>query len=416
MDLLVVCLFLCFFAAQLLIEISLNLINLRYGRRFQDQVPLALEGQVDKEIVVRSLSYTQARGRLDIVNTLYDATIVLALLFSGILPAIEGTLISNRVDGAYLFVIFLVAFSLITALLHLPFSLYGTFVLEQRYGFNRTTFALWIKDLFKSLLISTLIGIPLLYSAYGFFSFFGSGWWFWLFLFLLVIQIGMVWLFPIVIAPLFNKFEPLPAGPLRERLEKLAKESKFNTRGLYVMDASRRSGHSNAYFSGFFRPRIVLFDTLIQKMNIDETSAVLAHEIGHYRARHVYKRLVFSVVVQLLTLWLLSKLVAWPPLFSAFGFSHPSFYAALALVSLCGGAFTFFFAPISSLVSRRHEYQADKFAIQVTDQPEAMKSALIKLNQENLSNLYPHPWYSAWNYSHPTLLERLSAIDEVSTP
>jgi STE24 endopeptidase len=190
----------------------------------------------------------------------------------------------------------------------------------------------------------------------------------------------------------------------------MARGAGFATRGLYVMDASRRSGHSNAYFTGFFRPRIVLFDTLVEQMTVDETAAVLAHEIGHYQARHVHRRLALGLAVQLASLWVLSVLVRWPPLFAAFGFAAPTLEAAVALASLCGGAFTFFLAPLSSLVSRRHEYEADRRSVAIARAPQALRSALVKLNGENLSNLHPHPWYSAWHYSHPTLLERLAAL------
>jgi STE24 endopeptidase len=221
----------------------------------------------------------------------------------------------------------------------------------------------------------------------------------------------MVWLYPTLIAPLFNKFAPLPEGPLRERLEALATAARFRTRGLFVMDASKRSGHSNAYFTGFFRPRIVLFDTLVREMSVDEAAAVLAHEIGHYRAHHVHKGLALGLAVQLATLWILSLLVAWPPLFAAFGFGQPSLHAALALASIGGGAFTFFFAPLQSWVSRKHEYEADRFSVDLARAPAALRSALVKLNGQNLSNLHPHPWYSAWYYSHPTLLERVGAIE-----
>ena len=214
--------------------------------------------------------------------------------------------------------------------------------------------------------------------------------------------------------PLFNKFSPLPEGDLRSRLEALARDAGFENRGLFAMDASRRSGHSNAYFTGIFRPRIVLFDTLVERMSVDEAAAVLAHEIGHYKARHVHKRLALGLVGSLLALWVLSLLAAWPALFEAFGFDGPSFHAALALFGLGGGAFTFFLAPLSSWFSRRDEYESDRYSVRIARAPEALKSALVKLNGENLANLYPHPWYSRWHYSHPTLLDRLAAIDALA--
>jgi len=407
----VVAAFLGLFLAQLAVEGGLALLNLRHAARAGAVVPPALLERVDEATARRSRDYTLARGRLGLLHLGYGALVTLVLLFSGLLPALDAALARRGLTGAHHFVAFLVALSVLGGLAELPFALYGTFVLEQRFGFNRTTLPLWLKDRLKGLALGAAIGLPLLYAVHGFFALTGRTWWLWLFAFMTAVQIGMVWLYPSLIAPLFNRFEPLPEGPLRQRLEGMAREAGFATRGLYLMDASRRSGHSNAYFTGFFRPRIVLFDTLVQQMTVDETAAVLAHEIGHYQARHVHQRLLVGLAGQLAVLWVLSLLVRWPPLFAAFGFPAPSLHAALALASLGGGAFTFWLAPLSSWVSRRHEYQADRHAVDVARAPAALRSALVKLNGQNLSNLHPHPWYSAWNYSHPTLLERLSAIE-----
>jgi len=407
----VLAVFLAFFAAQLLVESGLALANLRHVERAGDAVPPPLAGLLDTEAARRSRVYTVARGRFGLVQAAWGAAVTLGLLFSGVLPGLDAWLAARGLAGAHRFVAFLAALAVATALLDLPFSLYGTFSLEQRFGFNRTTPALWLKDRAKGILLAAALGIPLLYATWGFFALTGRAWWLWLFAFLAAVQIALVWLYPTVIAPLFNRFTPLPDGALRERLEAMARAAGFATRGLYVMDASRRSGHSNAYFTGFFRPRIVLFDTLVEQMTVDETAAVLAHEIGHYQARHVHRRLALGLAVQLASLWVLSLLVRWPPLFAAFGFPAPTLEAAVALASLCGGAFTFFLAPLSSLVSRRHEYEADRRSVAIARAPAALRSALVKLNRENLSNLHPHPWYSAWHYSHPTLLERLAALD-----
>jgi STE24 endopeptidase len=398
------------------VETALLALNLGHVARAGDAVPPALAGCVDAETARRTRAYTLAKGRFALAQGLLDAGVTLALLFSGLLPALDAALARHGLAGAHRAVAFLVALSAIASLAGLPFALYGTFVLEARFGFNRTTFALWVKDRVKGLLLSALLGLPLLYAMYGFFSLAGRAWWLWLFAFLTAFQVALVWLYPTFIAPLFNRFAPLPDGPLRARLEALARDARFRTRGLFVMDASKRSGHSNAYFTGFFRPRIVLFDTLVAEMSVDEAASVLAHEIGHYRARHVHQQLAVGLVTLLASLFVLSLLVAWPPLFHAFGFAAPSFHAALALASLCGGAFTFFLAPLESWVSRRHEYEADRFSVAIARAPEALRSALVKLNGQNLSNLHPHPWYSAWNYSHPTLVERLAAIPAEAPP
>jgi len=413
---LVVGTFLAFFLAQVAVETALAALDVRQARRAGDAVPAALTGLVDAATARRSHHYALARGRFGIVHGLWGAAVVLALLFSGLLPAIDGALRGLGLAGAHRFAAFLVALSAVSSLAHLPFSLWSTFVLEQRFGFNRATLALWLKDRVKGLLVGAALGLPLLYAAYGLFALAGAGWWLWLFALLAAWQIAMTWLVPAVIAPLFNRYSPLPDGPLRARLEALARDAGFHTRGLYVVDASRRSGHSNAYFAGFFRPRIVLFDTLLQEMSVDETAAVLAHEIGHYRAYHVHRRLAVGLAAQLLALFVLSRLLAWPPLFHAFGFEGPSLHAALALTALGGGAFTFFLAPLESWWSRRQEYEADRYSVRIARAPEALRAALVKLNGQNLANLHPHPWYSAWNDSHPPLAERLAAIEGPAPP
>jgi STE24 endopeptidase len=293
----------------------------------------------------------------------------------------------------------------------LPFAAWHTFVLEERFGFNRTTPRLWVVDRLKALGVELALGVPLLYATYAFMRFAGPRWWIWLFAFLLAVQLVMLWLYPTFIAPLFNRFAPLPDGALRERLIALAQDAGFAHRGLFVMDASRRSGHSNAYFTGLFRPRIVLFDTLVDQMSVDEAASVLAHEIGHFRARHVHRRLAASSAILLATLFVLSRVVPWPALHAAFGFPAPTLHGAVAILSLGGSAFVFWLQPLASLLSRRHEYEADRYSLRFARAPEALKHALIRLNRENLANLNPHPWYSAWHYSHPTLVERLAAID-----
>jgi len=213
-----------------------------------------------------------------------------------------------------------------------------------------------------------------------------------------------------VIARWFNRFTPLPEGGLRSDLERLAERAGFRTRGIYVMDAGRRSTHSNAYFTGLVRPRIVLFDTLLKTMTGEEALAVLAHEMGHWRAGHVRRMIAVTLALQLAGLFVLSLAIQWPPLFAAFGFAAPSLPAAAALAALCGQTVTFWLGPVLAWVSRRHEYEADAFSLKLIGAGTPLRSALDKLGRENLSNLAPHPWYSAYHYSHPTLPERLARL------
>jgi len=408
--LLVTLAFLGFFIADLAVETVLLLLNLGSVRQARG-VPPPLRGRVDDAVAGRSRDYTLAKGRLGLVSLGVSAAITLVALFSGVLPWLDRALRGAGLDGGHLFVAYLAILALAGGALGLPLSLYGTFVLEERFGFNRTRPALWLKDHAIGLALQAVIGLPLLYAVYGFMRFSGRLWWLWLFAFLIAFQVLLQWAYPTLIAPLFNRFSPLADGPLRGRLEALASEAGFTNRGLYVMDGSRRSGHSNAYFTGLVRPRIVLFDTLVAQMTVDEAASVLAHEIGHYRKRHIHRMLLLSAGTSLAILFLLSLLVPWAPLYAAFGFAAPSLHAALALVTLAGGSFVFWLSPLAARLSRRHEYEADRYAVGLARAPDALKDALVRLNGENLGNLHPHPWYSAWHYSHPTLVERLAAID-----
>jgi len=390
----VVPIFLVFFVAQVGIETALLLVNLRHVAAARG-VPAPLAGAVDADTAERSRAYTLANGRFALVEGLAGAAVTLVVLLSGVLPWLDGALGGTGLRGAQRFVAFLALLAAASSIVWLPLGLWRTFVLEARFGFNRTTRRTWIIDRLKSLALQVVIGLPLLYAVYGFMRFTGRLWWVWLFAFLSAFQLFLMWLYPAVIAPLFNRFTPLPDGPLRERLEALARDAGFQNRGLFVMDASRRSGHSNAYFTGLFRPRIVLFDTLVERMSVDEAASVLAHEIGHYKAHHVHRRLAVALASSLVGLLVLSWLVPWPPLHHAFGFAEPTLHGAVALLALGGGAFVFWLEPLASVLSRRHEYEADRFAVRTARAPYALKTALLRLTGENLSNLHPHPWYSA---------------------
>jgi STE24 endopeptidase len=397
------------------VETGLLALNLDHAARAGSEVPAALRDRMPAETARRAVDYTLARGRLGLVHLAWDAALALALLLSGLLPWLDAQVGRGLPGEATRFVAFLSALSVLTSVASLPFSLWSTFVLEARFGFNRTTWRTWVTDRAKGLALSAAIGIPLLYAAHGFMTATGRLWWAWLWAFLAAVQVVLLWLYPAVIAPIFNRFVPLPDGELRARLDALCRQTGFRTRGLFVVDASRRSAHSNAYFVGIFRPRIVLFDTLLSTMTVGEAVAVLAHEIGHYRERHVVKRLAAGLLSTLAALAALAWLARWPPLFQAFGFAAPSWGAAVALVSLAGGALTYFLAPLGAWWSRRCELAADRFAVRHADSPEALGTALVKLAGENLGNLHPHPWYVRWHYSHPPLLERLAALDAAAT-
>ena len=405
---------LCFFALRLLVEGGLLVLNLGHAAAAGPRIPGPLAGRVTAETATRSFAYARARGRLALAGLAWDAVVSVALLFSGALPWFDAHLASSGLSGGSRFVAFLLGLSAATSVASIPLSIYGTFVVEARFGFNRITVRTWCVDRLKSIALALAVGVPVLWGAWLFMTASGALWWVWLWAFLAAVQVVLLWLYPAVLAPIFNRFSPLPAGDLRDRLEALCRATGFRSGGLFVMDASRRSSHSNAYFAGLVRPRIVLFDTLVSSMTVDEVAAVLAHEVGHFKLRHVVKRLGAGLASSLLGLWLLSLLAGWPAFFGAFGFESPSWGAAVAIVSLAGGAFTFLATPLFTRLSRGHEYAADRYSVVHAGAPEAMKSALVKLNGENLANLNPHPWFSAWHHGHPTLVERLRAIDRVA--
>ena len=304
-------------------------------------------------------------------------------------------------------------FSFLSGILSLPLELYETFRLEARFGFNQTTTGTFWLDKLKGLLLALVIGVPFLYALLAFVIYTGALWWLWAALFVIAFQLALTIIYPLLIAPLFNKFTPLAEGELKQRLEELARQCAFAVRGIFVMDGSKRSAHSNAYFTGLGRARrIVLYDTLIKQMSVPELAAVLAHEIGHYKKKHILKMLALSSVLTLCGFYVLSLLLYWKPLYAAFRLGAPSVPMGLLVFSLIAGHLAFWAKPFFSWLSRKYEYQADAYAAgQAGAAP--METALIKLFEKNLSTLLPHPLYSAYHYSHPTLAERIRALRAV---
>jgi len=262
--------------------------------------------------------------------------------------------------------------------------------------------------------LSAVIGFPVLLGLFWFMDRAGKLWWIWAFCGLSAFQLVVNVLFPVLIAPLFNKFTPLPEGSLKEKILSLADKLRFRTKGIFLMDGSRRSRHSNAYITGLGRyKRIVLFDTLVNTSTEEEIASVLAHEIGHGKRNHLKKSLALSVALSLAGFWILSLLLPYEPLYSAFSFAQPSRQAILVILVLCAGPFTFFLTPLFSAWSRKHEHEADRFAVEAVGTAAGLKTALLRLARDNLSNLTPHPLYSFYHYSHPTLAERIAALDSL---
>ncbi len=409
----VLILYLCFFLAQLLWETALDLLNMRHVRQAAGGVPPEFAGIVEPETYRKSVSYTLARMRLGLVSTAISSAVLLAVALSGSLGALDAFIGSLNLHPYLHGILFIAAVALFFYAVSLPLELYSTFVIEARHGFNKTTPRTFAFDALKGLLLAVLIGAPLLLALFWFMDATGSLWWVWAFLAMTAFQLVLTLLYPLVIAPLFNTFTPLAEGALRDRIMEMAGRLGFRTSGIFVMDGSRRSRHSNAYFTGIGKvKRIVLFDTLVSSMSGEEALAVLSHEIGHEKMRHVRKALAVSLLLTLACFWIMGLLLPWLPLYQAFGFTRASYHAIIVLLAFCSGPFTFFLTPLSSLWSRRHEYQADRFAVKAMGGPGHVRSLLVKLAKENLSNLAPHPLYSFWHYSHPTVSERMRALEK----
>jgi len=416
MEQLIVALFLVFFALEFTIEFILNELNLRYvrARWAEKKIPDFFQGKISSSEYEKSIQYTLAKGRFERWAEIYGRGITLVVLFSGLLGWLDrfaggfGQRLSLGLYGHG--ILFCLGVGLVFSIAGLPTGLYSTFVLETKFGFNKTTIGLYITDKIKALILGLVIGVPFLLVILWLMDAMGRFWWIWAFVFISGFQLLMIVIFPTLIAPWFNKYEPLKDGELRDRILALAEQIGFKTSGIYSMDGSKRSAHSNAYFTGIGKAkRIVLFDTLIEQMTVDQGLAVLAHEMGHYKMKHIRRMLIVQTVFLFIGLYILSLLVDYPPLFSAFGLS-PSNHAALVLFSLLSGPATFYLGPLMNFLSRKHEYEADCFAALTLRDGKPMEEALVNLTIKNLSNLTPHPWYSAYHYSHPTPTERIDAI------
>tara|TARA_B110000093_G_scaffold46265_1_gene49464 strand:+ start:2953 stop:4203 length:1251 start_codon:yes stop_codon:yes gene_type:complete len=392
----------------------LDVLNLGYVKRQSAAVPKGFSDFIDLPTYQKSIEYTEAKTRFGLVSNFYDSIILAVVVLSGLLPWLYTSLSATFGFGIWgqTLVLFLIA--VILGLPGMPFEWWSTFRIEERFGFNKSTQKLWVVDKVKGFMLGFGIGYPLLALLIFLVTSAGDLWWVWGFTVFFLFQLVMVVAYPMFIMPLFNKMEPMAAGELKDRLFALAERTGFKAQTILVIDGSKRSGHSNAFFAGFGRfRRIVLYDTLIEQMSHEELEAVLAHEIGHYKMGHIPKMILLSGITTFAMFGLLGWLAGGTWLAEAFHFSTAvaeQFVPVLLLFMLLSGLLTFWLSPFSSLWSRKHEYEADAFARDAMDSSEPLIRALRKLHKENLSNLTPHPIYSRFYYSHPTLLERESSL------
>jgi STE24 endopeptidase len=411
--------FLVALGAMLALRRWLSARQVAHVRAHRDAPPAAFAARVGDAAHRKAADYTIAKQKLGQLETLVDAVVLLALtLGGGIAWAMRAT---QALDVAPIVrdVLLLAALVVAGGIASLPFSWWRTFRIEERFGFNRTTLALWLADLAKGIAVGLVLGLPLAFLVLWLMQRAGAWWWIDAWLAWMGFQLLVLVLYPTVIAPLFNRFSPMPAGAERDRIERLLARCGFRASGLFVMDGSKRSGHGNAYFTGFGKAkRVVFFDTLLARLAPDEVEAVLAHELGHFRLRHVLKRVVWSALVSLALLALLAWLMRSPWFYRGLGIADVAAAlqrpgVALALFMLALPVFTFMLAPLASAYSRRHEFEADAFAARHAS-AHALVAALIKLYEDNAATLTPDPLHSAFYDSHPPASARVARLEALA--
>lgn len=380
-------------------------------------LPPSFRGVYDAEQYRKSQEYLRVNTRLGWVASVVSLIAILLFWFGKGFPALDGWLRELNQGPIITGLLFSGILILLKMLLSQPFSIYNTFVIEQRFGFNKTTWQTYVMDRLKGLMLALLLGVPLLAGILAFFEYAGTGAWLYCWGAVALFTLFIQFIAPTWIMPLFNKFSPIEPGELRSAILSYARDIGFSLENVFVMDGSKRSSKSNAFFTGFGRHRrIVLFDTLISQTSTRELVAILAHEMGHYKKRHILISLIISMVHTGILFFLLSLFLTYQGLFDAFYMGTPSVYAGLVFFSMLFSPIELFLSILMQMLSRRNEYEADRFAAETTRDPEALAGALKKLSVENLSNLTPHPLYVVLNYSHPPIIERLNALCRSGLP
>jgi STE24 endopeptidase len=383
-----------------------------YVLQHREQVPQAFKDRVALTAHQKAADYTIEKSKLGDIDSVSGMIFLLALTLGGGISLVFdfwstfdlSPLLSSLISVASIF--------LLMTVIEIPFSLYQTFVIEEKFGFNKNTIPQFVKDQLISVGLTLAIGMPILALILWVMDSIGSLWWLYAWAIIMSFSLLMSWLFPTVIAPLFNKFTPMQDGSLKDRIQNLLQRCGFNSQGIFIMDGSRRSGHGNAYFTGLGNnKRIVFFDTLVNSLDEEELEAVLAHELGHFKRKHVLKMLAASSVMTLISFAVLGWLITQDWFFDGLGVSTHSNAAALLVFMLVSPVFTTFMQPISAYFQRKFEFEADDFATEHA-QGRKMVSGLVKLYEENASTLTPDPLYSAFHYSHPPAAIRIAHIEE----
>ncbi|NRB73665.1 MAG: M48 family metallopeptidase [Verrucomicrobiales bacterium] len=389
------------------LDLFATLLNLK---ALSGEIPATFEGFVDEEAYEQSQEYTRVRAVFGIGEGIFSLVLLFVFWWLGGFGWLDEQVRDLGHGPIVSGLVFVVALMLAQHVIDLPFNLYSTFVIEEKFGFNRTTFGTWVLDQFKGLVLGALIGLPLLAALLWIFQSVPLAW-IWGWGLVTLFSLALTYVAPTWIMPLFNKFEPLEEGELKTEIHAMAEKCDFPLKEVFVMDGSKRSSKSNAFFTGFGNnKRIALFDTLIENHTVPELVGVLAHEIGHYKRRHIVKSMIIGVGTTGAMFFLLGMMMENRALFDAFGVKETSVYVSLILFGILMSPVNDLLSIGGSLLSRKHEFEADAYAAEVTGNPEAMADALRKLSKDNLSNLTPHPFYVFLNYSHPPVAERVKAL------
>jgi STE24 endopeptidase len=386
--------------------------HLSHVRAHRERVPEAFAAEIGPDAHRKAADYTCAKTRLAIAEVVFGAAVLLALTFGGVLQWLHGVSAAFLEEGVGRGLLLLVLVGALMTVLDLPFGIYRTFVIESRFGFNKMTPALYLLDFARSIALALAFGLPLGAIVLWLMAQAGAYWWLYAWLTWIAFNLFMVAVYPTWIAPLFNRFSPMQDPELKERVERLMARCGFKLKGLMVMDGSRRSTHGNAYFTGFgASKRIVFFDTLLARLSPGEVEAVLAHELGHFKLRHVVKRMAWLSAASLFTLWLLAWIMQQAWFYEGLNVQAPSTAMALVLFAIVLPQFTILLQPLGAALSRRHEFEADRYAAEHASARDLV-SALVKLYRDNAATLTPDPLHSVFYDSHPPALARIARLQK----
>ncbi len=404
---------LVFLIATLSYVVTLLWLNVRQDKaviKSYEQVPSEFSKKITLKEHQKAAEYTQSKLTVNHFEVMFSTVVLLAWTIGGGMNWLDGIWQGLSDNTLYLGVGFIISLMIIGSLIDLPFSIYRTFVLEQRFGFNKTDSKTFVVDLLKEILLTLVIGLPLIYAVLYLMGEMGEYWWLYVWLVLTSFSLLMFWLYPTYIAPIFNKFKPLDNAKLKVKIDNLLERTGFKSDGVFVMDGSKRSSHGNAYFTGIGKnKRIVFFDTLLEGMDDQEVEAILAHELGHFHHKHIRKHMINLFAITLTGLALLGYLINQPWFFHGLGVNTMSNHTALILFTLTMPVFSFFIAPISNYLSRKHEFEADAFAAKHTNADDLV-SSLVKLYRDNAATLTPDKIYSAFHDSHPSASIRIAHL------